>query len=85
MHKRSTEIFFKYRIFLQPSRRREEACALQNLRKRLQAVRVLKANRAEPIEASCANNNLSPEELDNRPVLLQKVSNLKLPFISVLS
>ncbi|CAH1113406.1 unnamed protein product [Psylliodes chrysocephalus] len=57
----------------QPSRRREEAFALQNLRRRLQTVRVLKANRAEPIEASCANNNLSPEELDNRPYLLKKV------------
>ncbi|KAJ8935895.1 hypothetical protein NQ318_016228, partial [Aromia moschata] len=56
----------------QPSRKREEARALQNLRKRLHAVRVLKANRAEPVEAICANNNLSPEEIDNRPYLLQK-------------
>ncbi|KAJ8965470.1 hypothetical protein NQ314_004115 [Rhamnusium bicolor] len=46
--------------------------------KRLQAVRVLKANRAEPIEASCANNNLSPEEVDNRPYLLQKASSATL-------
>ncbi|XP_056633701.1 uncharacterized protein LOC130899229 [Diorhabda carinulata] len=58
----------------QPSRKREEARALQNLRRRLQAVKVLQANRAEPIEAtSCANNNLSPEELDNRPYLLKKI------------
>lgn len=58
----------------QPSRKREEARALQNLRKRLQAVRVLQANKPEPIEASSANNNLSPEDLDNRAYLLQKVS-----------
>ncbi|CAH1118749.1 unnamed protein product [Phaedon cochleariae] len=57
----------------QPSRKKEEARALQNLRRRLQAVRVLQANRAEPIEASCANNNLSPEEIDSRPFLLQKI------------
>ncbi|XP_019866209.1 uncharacterized protein LOC109595316 [Aethina tumida] len=57
----------------QPSRRREEARTLQNLRKRLQAVRVLQANKPEPIEALCANNNLSPEEIDNRPNLLQKI------------
>ncbi|VEN60638.1 unnamed protein product, partial [Callosobruchus maculatus] len=59
----------------QPSRKREEARTLQNLRRTLQAVRVLKENRAEPIEASQhgANNNLSPEEIDNRPYLLQKV------------
>ncbi|CAG9832622.1 unnamed protein product [Diabrotica balteata] len=58
----------------QPSRKREEARALQNLRRKFQAVRVLQANRAEPVEASsCANNNLSPEELDNRPYLLKKI------------
>ncbi|KAJ8984631.1 hypothetical protein NQ317_009859, partial [Molorchus minor] len=32
-----------------------------------------KANRAEPIEALCANTNLSPDEVDNRPYLLQKI------------
>ncbi|KAG5858294.1 hypothetical protein JTB14_001228, partial [Gonioctena quinquepunctata] len=59
----------------QPSRKREEARALQNLRRRLQSVRVLQANRPEPIEASCANNNISPEELYNRPYLLQKLNS----------
>ncbi|KAJ3665530.1 hypothetical protein Zmor_001022 [Zophobas morio] len=58
----------------QPSRKREEARALQNLRKRMQAVRVLQANKPEPIEATCANNNISPADLDNRTYLLQKVS-----------
>lgn len=58
----------------QPSRKREEARALQNLRRRLQAVRVVQANKPEPIEAaSCANNNLTSADFDNRPQLLQKV------------
>ncbi|XP_050295874.1 uncharacterized protein LOC126735838 [Anthonomus grandis grandis] len=61
----------------QPSRRREEAKALQNLRRRLNAAKVVQANRPEPIEARnyCANNNprLSPEDIDNRPYLLQKI------------
>ncbi|CAG9857781.1 unnamed protein product [Phyllotreta striolata] len=57
----------------QPSRKREEAFALRNLRKRLQAVEVLKANRAEPIEASSPNNNdVCGEDLD-RPYLLKKI------------
>lgn len=60
----------------QPSRRREEAKALQNLRRRLNAAKIVQANKPEPIEArTCANNNLSPEETDNRPYLLQKVSS----------
>lgn len=57
----------------QPSRKREEARALQNLRRRLQAARVLQANKPEPVEAAGLNNNVSPEELDSRPYLLQKV------------
>lgn len=62
----------------QPSRRREEAKALQNLRRRLNAAKIVQANKPEPIEArSCANNNLSPEETDNRPYLLQKVSSYR--------
>ncbi|ENN81942.1 hypothetical protein YQE_01653, partial [Dendroctonus ponderosae] len=64
----------------QPSRRREEAKVLQNLRRRLNAAKVVQANRPEPVEArSCANNNLSPEDTDNRPYLLQKV--IDFPFI----
>lgn len=63
----------------QPSRRREEAKVLQNLRRRLNAAKVVQANRPEPVEArSCANNNLSPEDTDNRPYLLQKVIGFSL-------
>ncbi|KAL1490546.1 hypothetical protein ABEB36_013222 [Hypothenemus hampei] len=58
----------------QPSRRREEAKVLQNLRRRLNAVRVVEANRPQSVEARfCANNNLNSEETDNRPYLLQKI------------
>uniref|UniRef100_A0A6P7FKG2 Cysteine-rich venom protein kaouthin-2-like n=1 Tax=Diabrotica virgifera virgifera TaxID=50390 RepID=A0A6P7FKG2_DIAVI len=63
-----------YFYLIKLTRKREEARALQNLRRKFQAVRVLQANRAEPVEASsCANNNLNPEELDNRPYLLKKI------------
>ncbi|KAF7268752.1 uncharacterized protein LOC143195873 [Rhynchophorus ferrugineus] len=58
----------------QPSRKREEAKVLQNLRRRLNAAKIVQANRPEPIEARTAvNNNLSPEDIDNRPYLLQKI------------
>lgn len=59
----------------QPSRKREEARALQNLRRRVQAVRVVQANQQENTE-SCNGNtkNISDIVLDNRPNLLQKVS-----------
>ncbi|XP_066246143.1 venom allergen 3-like [Euwallacea similis] len=58
----------------QPSRRREEAKVLQNLRRRLNAAKIVQANKPEPVEArTCANNNLSPEETDSRPYLLQKI------------
>lgn len=61
----------------QPSRKREEACALQNLRRRLQAARVIEINHREAVE-TVANRNLKrteedQEELDNRQHLLQKV------------
>ncbi|CAH0559369.1 unnamed protein product [Brassicogethes aeneus] len=56
-----------------PSRKREEALALQNLRRRLQAVRVMQANKQEPVEALGANNNISAEDIDNRPKMLKKI------------
>lgn len=71
----------------QPSRRREEARVLQNLRKRIQAVRVLQANKPEPIEVlqstSSANNNICPDDIDNRPHLLQKVKIIVHNFIII--
>lgn len=62
----------------QPSRKREEACALQNLKKRVQALRVLKANQQEPVESN--NVVKDNQELDNRPQLFQKVNKYQ-PFI----
>lgn len=61
----------------QPSRKREEARALQNLRRRLQAARVIEVNHREAVE-TVANRNLrrteeDQEELDNKQHLLQKV------------
>lgn len=60
----------------QPSRKKEEARALQNLRRRLQAARVIEVNHRESVEAT--NRNLrrteDQEELDNKQHLLQKVS-----------
>lgn len=59
----------------QPSCKREEARALQNLRRRLQALRVVQSNLAEPIEViNASKTNSSYSQLDNRPQLLQKVS-----------
>lgn len=64
----------------QPSRKREEARALQNLRRRVQAVRIVQANQQESIESSSSSNGntktTSDSQLDNRPNLLQKVSLL---------
>lgn len=58
----------------QPSRKREEARALQNLRRRVQALKIVQSNRPESIEASTASKNSSSyKQLDNRPQLLQKV------------
>lgn len=58
----------------QPSRRLEEARALQNLRRRLQAVRVLEANRELTDYDKTVRSNEDQEELDNKQHLLQKVS-----------
>lgn len=58
----------------QPSRRREEARALQNLRRRLQAVRVVEANREFTEYDRTTRSNEDQEELDNKQHLLQKVS-----------
>ncbi|XP_044757136.1 probable pathogenesis-related protein CaO19.6200 [Coccinella septempunctata] len=57
----------------QPSRKREEAEALQNLRRKFRAVKILEANRPEPPVPPFSNNNLSPTDVDNRPNLLQKI------------
>lgn len=61
----------------QPSRKKEEARALQNLRRRLQAARIIEVNHRESVEA--ANRNLrrteeDQEDVDNKQHLLQKVS-----------
>ncbi|KAK5650282.1 hypothetical protein RI129_001311 [Pyrocoelia pectoralis] len=61
----------------QPSCKREEARALQNLRRRVQALRIVQDNRAEPIEAVNANQNSSYTQLNNRPQLLQKILSNK--------
>ncbi|KAK9701788.1 Cysteine-rich secretory protein family [Popillia japonica] len=61
----------------QPSRRREEARTMQNLRRRMQALRVVHANRQESIEQATRSSNredaVSEQQLDNRPHLLQKI------------
>lgn len=61
----------------QPSRKKEEARALQNLRRRLQATRIIEINQREALEAR--NRNLrkteeDQEDLDNKQHLFQKVS-----------
>lgn len=61
----------------QPSRRREEACALSNLKKRVQALRVHKANQQETLDAPIAAFK-DNHELDNRPQLFQKVTHTTL-------
>lgn len=57
---------------LQPSRKREEACALENLKKRVQALRLSKANQQDHAETNNAVRD--NQELDNRPQLFQKVN-----------
>lgn len=51
---------------------------MQNLRRRMQALRVVHANRQESIEQATRSSNredaVSEQQLDNRPHLLQKVS-----------
>lgn len=57
-----------------PSRRREEARALQNLQRRVEACRSMKA--ATKTETSPApSSSVKPPALDNRPHFLQKVHN----------
>lgn len=60
----------------QPSRKREEACALQNLKRRVQQLRLMKANQQEPVECNINGKDRDDNtaDLDNRPQLFQKVS-----------
>lgn len=55
----------------QPNRKREEACALQNLKRRVQQLRIIKANQQAPVESSVTIKD--NQDLDNRPQLFQKV------------
>lgn len=61
-----------------PSRKREEARALENLRKRVEQSKLYKANRvSDPCESTSASLGLTDDQLvqlDNRPKLLKKVS-----------
>lgn len=59
-----------------PSRKREEAQALENLRKRVEQSKLYKANQVvDPAgSASSSNAQLNNECLDNRPRLLKKVN-----------
>ncbi|TGZ46485.1 Uncharacterized protein DBV15_10158 [Temnothorax longispinosus] len=59
-----------------PSRKREEATALENLRKRVEQSKLYKAERiADPVVAttSSINYELTQQQLDNRPKLLKKI------------
>ncbi|KAG5318948.1 GAPR1 protein, partial [Pseudoatta argentina] len=62
-----------------PSRKREEAKALENLRKRLEQSKLYKTNRTDhshlPVIAttSSINYKLTQQQLDNRPKLLKKI------------
>ncbi|XP_053988895.1 uncharacterized protein LOC128881646 [Hylaeus volcanicus] len=60
-----------------PSRKREEAKALENLRKRVDPSQLYKANRISDTcgstSASSVLNNEQTERLDNRPKLLKKI------------
>ncbi|XP_076161033.1 uncharacterized protein LOC143143546 isoform X2 [Ptiloglossa arizonensis] len=60
-----------------PSRKREEAKALENLRKRVEQSKLYKANRISDTcgstSASLLTNNDRAERLDNRPKLLKKL------------
>ncbi|XP_063241599.1 protein lon-1-like [Bacillus rossius redtenbacheri] len=61
-----------------PSRRREEARVLLHLRRRLEACRLSKA---PPPSAACSQSR--PQQLDNRPLLLNKIlSNRPLSVLS---
>ena len=65
----------------QPSRRREEARALQNLRRRVQAGR---AECADEAARTAARDSDEHQQLDNRPLLLQKVRRSAFaPFVRV--
>ncbi|XP_071051293.1 venom allergen 3-like [Onthophagus taurus] len=59
----------------QPSRKREEAHALQNLRRRVQSLRIVHAKTGSETAKSNNGNDgeLQQEELDNRPQLLHKI------------
>lgn len=63
-----------------PSRRREEARALQNLQRRVEACRSLKASNNETavVAQATTSRRAGVPVLDNRPQLLQKVSNQSL-------
>ncbi|XP_043577769.1 probable pathogenesis-related protein CaO19.6200 isoform X4 [Bombus pyrosoma] len=60
-----------------PSRKREEARALENLRKRVEQSKLYKANRisdtCESTSSSSVLNNDQIHQLDNRPKLLKKI------------
>ncbi|XP_011872716.1 PREDICTED: uncharacterized protein LOC105564716 [Vollenhovia emeryi] len=59
-----------------PSRKREEATALENLRKRVEQSKLFKAERiTDPVVAttSSINYELTQQQLDNRPKLLKKI------------
>lgn len=61
-----------------PSRKREEATALENLRKRVEQSKLYKADRiTDPVVApsSSINYELTQQQLDNRPKLLKKVDD----------
>jgi len=65
-----------------PSRKREEAKALENLKKRLEQSKLYKTNRITdhshlPVIAttSSINYELTQQQLDNRPKLLKKVDD----------
>lgn len=63
-----------------PSRKREEATALENLRKRVEQSKLYKADRivdSVVSTASSLNYEQSQQLLDNRPKLLKKVRRLK--------
>lgn len=63
-----------------PSRKREEAKALENLRKRVEQSKLYKTDRiTDPVIAttSSINYELTQQQLDNRPKLLKKVDDEK--------
>ncbi|KAL6265144.1 hypothetical protein P5V15_005232 [Pogonomyrmex californicus] len=58
-----------------PSRKREEAVALENLRKRVEQSKLYKADRISDsiVPTPSINYELTPQQLDNRPKLLKKI------------